>query len=427
MMWRSPHRHEQNYDVIVCGGGAAGVGAAVGAARAGARVCLVEKYGFLGGAATTAQVLAYCGFYQQGAKPVAAVGGVGAELLASLSKYGLDTTPFCSETTGNWIVRIEPELLKLTMDDLLVRHGVDVQLHTRVAAATRTGERIEAVTLAGMEGRWHAVADAFVDASGDANLAMLAGVPYRIGNREGLLQATTLPMRIGGVPPEVSIDRPALCASVARYNEGGEFPISRSDGGIMFRLPVSSDIWWMAVDLPMAEVSSRCFTAMEMKGRAMANDYLHMLRKHMPGFASAYLVATGPQIGVRETRHPAARYEMTLEDAAQGKTSDDAVARAAWPIELHTQPGRPTYTPLGGAGYFHVPYDAISAAGIENLWYGGRVIGADPEAYASVRVMGTAFATGEAAGVSAVDYIESNHLRNARTVANRLRANGAIV
>lgn len=426
-MWRQPHRQEQHYDVVVCGGGAAGVGAAVGAARAGARVCLVEKYGFLGGAATSAQVLAYCGFYQQGPRPVPAVGGVGRELLTTLRTHGLDTEPFCSETTGNWIVRLEPEVLKLALDELLVRHQVDVQLHTRVAAATRTGERIEAVTLAGMEGRWHVVADAFVDASGDANLAMLAGVPFRIGNHEGQLQATTLPMRIGGVAAGVKIDRAALAAAVARYNEGGRFPIAREDGGIMFRIPVSQEVWWMVVDLPLADVSSRSFTRLEIQGRAMAHDYLRLLRQHMPGFEGAYLAATGPQIGIRETRHPAARYELTLADATEGWTCQDAVARAAWPVEVHRAPGRPEYIPLGGAGYFHVPYAAISAQGIENLWYGGRVVGADPHAYGSVRVMGTALATGEAAGVAAVDYIESHHTRDGLAVARRLRSAEAII
>ncbi|HEU4986495.1 MAG TPA: FAD-dependent oxidoreductase, partial [Rhizobiaceae bacterium] len=160
-------RIEADYDVVVCGGGAAGVGAAIGAAKAGARVCLAEKYGFLGGAATTSQVLAYCGLFQQGTEPVQAVGGVAQEVIEELRELGLDGKPYRSETTGNWIVLLDPEVLKFTLVRLVIRYGIDVVLHTRVAAATRTGRRLEAVTLAGMDGRRHVVAEAFVDASGD--------------------------------------------------------------------------------------------------------------------------------------------------------------------------------------------------------------------------------------------------------------------
>ena len=420
-------RSEAEFDVVVCGGGAAGVGAAVGAAKAGARVLLAEKYGFLGGAATTSQVLAYCGLFQQGREPVKAVAGVATELLDELRKGGLDGAPFRSETSGNWIVLLDPEILKLALDRLVMRHGVEVRLHTRVAAATRTGRRIEGVTLAGMDGRDHVVADAFVDASGDANLAMLAGVDYRVGDHEGRLQALTLPIRIGGIAQGVRIDRRRLQQVIAGYNEDGEFPIHRTDGGIIIRLPLSGDMWWMTVDLELHDLTSRSFTRAEMQGRAMAHAYLDLLKSRMPGFENACLVATGPQVGVRETRHPKARLEVTAGDVLDGTKSEAGVARAAWPSELHGEAGKPVYTPVGGDGFFHVPYDAIRAASLENLWYGGRLIGADPQAYGSIRVMGTAFATGEAAGVAAADFVDGNQRVDIAAVRRRLVAQGALI
>lgn len=416
-----------DFDVMVCGGGAAGVGAAIGAARNGARVCLVEKYGFLGGAATTSQVLAYCGLFQQGEKPIPAVAGVAVDVLRALRDNGLEAEAFRSETTGNWIVRFEPEILKFALDELLAQRGVTVRLHTRVAAVTRTGSRLEAVTLAGMEGRTHAEADAFVDASGDANLAMLAGVPFRTGDYEGNLQALTMPMRIGGVPLHAPLDREMIKEAIARYNVHGRFPIKRDDGGVFFRLPLSGEVWWLVADLEMKGVSSEDFSRAEIEGRAMAQDYVAMLRKTVPGFENAYLVATGPQVGIRETRHPQARYELTGDDALAGRQREDGVARAGWPIELHAQAGKPRYLSIGGAGYFHVPYDSIHAKGIENLWYAGRAIGADPDAYGSIRVMGTAFATGEAAGVAAADYIERGHVIDVPSVRARLIAQNAIL
>jgi hypothetical protein len=421
-------RVEADYDVLVCGGGAAGIGAAIAAAQAGAHVCLVEKYGFLGGAATNSQVLAYCGLFQQGDRPVAAVGGVAREVVAELRTLGLDGEAYRSETTGNWILRLDPEILKFALDRLVIRHGIEVFLHTRVAAATRTGRMIEAVTLAGMDGRRHAVAEAFVDASGDANLAMVAGESYQVGDAEGRLQAVTMPLRIGGVAPDLPIDRARLCAVIAGYNGGGgAYPIHRTDGGIILRLPLSRDMWWLTVDLGMEDLTSGSFTRAEMAGRAMAHEYVALLRREMPGFAHAYLVATGPQVGIRETRHPAARTVLSGADVVAGRQRDDGVARAAWPIELHGAAGRPVYTSVGGVGFAHVPYDAIRAASLDNLWYGGRVIGADPEAYGSVRVMGTAFATGQAAGVAATDYVERVRRVDVAGVRNRLRAQDAII
>lgn len=419
-------RTESQYDVLVCGGGAGGIGAAVGAAKAGAKVCLVEKYGFLGGAATTSQVLAYCGIFQQGQEPLKAVSGVAEELLVELKRLGLSGDAHRSETTGNWIVMLDTEVLKLALDRLTQRHGIDVFLHTRCASVTRTGKALEGVTLAGMDGRKRVIAETFIDASGDANLAMLSGVDYRVGNLQGQLQALTMPIRISGVKENTRLNRKMLMALIEEYNRHGQYPIARKDGGIIIPLPISQDYWWMLVDLPLNDLSSHSFTEAEMTGRAMAHDYLKLL-KNLPGFEDCYLVSTGPQVGVRETRHPLSRYEMTAEDLLQGRQRDDGIARAAWPIELHAEAGKPVYHSLGGPGYAHIPYDSIRAKGVDNLWYAGRVIGADDEAYGSVRVMGTAFASGEAAGVAAADYSQNSQEVNVPRVQERLRIQGALV
>lgn len=242
----SSRRIESDYDVLVAGGGAGGIGAALGAARAGAKVCLVEKYGFLGGAATTSQVLAYCGFFQQGQDPVKAVGGAADLVLDAMRDIGMNGDAHSSETTGNWIILLNPEGLNLALDRVLAAHGVDVLLHTRVAAATRTASRIESVTLAGMEGRRRITAEGFVDATGDANLSMVAGVAMR--ENDGPLQAVSAPIRIAGLDPAVAFDRAAMKAAIQTYNKGGRFPITREDGGNYTRVPGSGDMWWMIID-----------------------------------------------------------------------------------------------------------------------------------------------------------------------------------
>jgi FAD dependent oxidoreductase len=420
-------RSEADYDVIVAGGGAAGVGAALGAAKAGAKVCVVEKYGFLGGAATNAQVLAYCGFFHQGGEPIQAVAGAGEQVLGAIRKLGVGAEPYHSETTGNWIVLLDPERLKVALDRICAEHGIDVLLHTRVAAATRTSDRIESVTVAGMEGRSRIVADAFVDASGDANLALVAGLNYRVGDEDGRLQAFTMPMRVGGVALEGRIDREAIKAAVVSYNKDAEHKVGRSDGGIYTRVPGTSDFWWLIVDREMPSLSSRDFTRAEQVARETALGLVDTLRRDVPGFENAWLAQTGPQIGVRESRHPVARYEVTYDDVVTGRLREDGIARAAWPIELHGEAGKPEYHSIGAKGYYHVPLDALRARGLNNLWYAGRVIGADSRAYGSVRVMGTAFATGEAAGAAAALSARTGENPSAEAVRAMLIEHGALI
>lgn len=390
-----------DYDVVVAGGGAAGLGAALGAAEAGARVVLVEKYGFLGGAATNAQVLAYCGFFTRGAKPVRVVEGVSEYLFAELRKLGLDCAPYVSPTTSNWIVLLEPEAVKLAFDRVLAAHGVEVLLHTRVAAATRAGRMMRSVTLAGMDGRREVTGAAFVDATGDANLSLVAGLDCRVGSAQGHLQAVTAPIRIGGRNPDVAIDREAIKAAIRKYNRTGAYPTARDDGGIYTIVPNTGEMWWMMFDHPLPDLSSESFSRAERAGREAAHDYVALLKAEVPGFERAYLVQTGPQIGIRESRHPPARYELTEDDLLTGRQRDDEVAKAAWPMEDHSSPGQPRYQSIGGAGWASIPLDCLRAKGVDNLFFAGRTIGADAMAYASIRVMGTALGTGEAAGKAA--------------------------
>jgi len=286
---------ECDYDVVVAGGGAGGVGAALGAAQAGARVLLVEKYGFLGGAATNSQVLAYCGFFQQGPDPIKAVGGAADLVLDELRKLGLDCEPFSSPTTLNWIILLEPEVVKLALDRVLAANGVEVLLHTRIAAATRTADKIQSVTLAGMDGRTRVSAETFVDATGDANLSLVAGVPCRTGDFEGKLQAISAPIRIGGRDQSVPIDREAIIAAFKTYS--GDWPSARDDGGIFTIVPNTGEMWWMMFDHPMDDLSSDSFSRAERASREAAHDYAALLRAHVPGFQNAYVVQTGPQIG----------------------------------------------------------------------------------------------------------------------------------
>lgn len=411
------------YDVVVAGGGAGGVGAALGAARVGARVLLVEKHGFLGGAATNAQVLAYCGFFQQGNNPVPSVGGAGSIVLDTYGRLGGEPRPCLNRNTGNWIIFLDPEILKLALDKVLEVHGIEVLLQTRVVGAVRKGERLVQLTVVGIDGLQSIEGTAFVDASGDADLSRLAGVSCRQGDFNGRIMAATGPMRIGGLDPALEINREEIAAALKKYaEEGGNFPPIRNGVGNYGRLPHSGDLCWEIIDVELTELTKRSITRAEQFVRAAAREYVEALRAHVSGFERAFLAQTGPQIGIRESYHPQAMIEITAADLRGGRRLNDGVARASWPMEDHRIPGQPTYQSIGGDGFAHVPLDALRAAGVSNLWLAGRTIGADPEAYASIRVMGTCFATGEAAGVGA--HLSDN---TPNDVSQVLKSLGAIV
>jgi FAD dependent oxidoreductase len=398
----SPNISNQSYDVAVVGGGAAGVAAALGAAACGASVVLIERYGFLGGAATNASVLAYCGLFKQGPTPVRCVAGVADIILAELRALGQSTDAFRSPSTGNWILPLEAEPLKLALDRVTTRAGITLHLHSMLTDTVRSGATLEAVITADHAGLSTIAAKSFVDASGEADLSHRAGVPVITGGLEGHpLQAASMPIRIGGVPTDVALDRAALRALVSAHNANTPHPILRDDGGIFIRLPRSNEIWWLVVDVETAGLSGPDLTRSELLGRERAWAYVESMRKHMPGFASAYVIGTGPQLGIRESRHPKTRAIVTLGDARDGRMRDDGVALAGWPMENHHEPGKPVYKSIGGSGVFHVPLRALQAETINNLWVAGRIAGADAAAFGSVRVMGTAFATGHAAGVAA--------------------------
>lgn len=392
----------ERFDVVVAGGGAGGLAAAVGAARAGARTLLVERYGFLGGAATQGQVLSYCGFFKEGPQGrEQTVEGVGEEILAALRALGLDTTPIRARS-GNWIVMLDSEAVKVAFDRVAAASNAVVRLHTLVVGATVADGALAGVTLADHAGLHDVRATAFVDASGEADLAQRAGAVMTVDSGTGAhVQPASLPLRIGGIPPGTIADRPHLARLIADWNAQHGGGLTRPDGGVLARLPVSNDLWTMAIDLDTPGLSGEDLTAVETRGRRLAWAFVGLLRQ-VPGCEGAYLVATGPQLGIRETRRPQSVQDVTADDGRAGRLRPhDGIARASWPMEIHEAPGKPRFVPVGGGGHFDIGHDALVARGMPNLRLAGRVVGADPEIYGSIRVMGTAFATGHAAGISA--------------------------
>ncbi|WP_333825361.1 FAD-dependent oxidoreductase [Pinisolibacter sp.] len=397
----------ERFDVIVVGGGSAGVAAAVGAARTGARTLLVEAYGFLGGAATRSSVLAWCGFFPQrpgsggGRPPARLVGGVGAMALAELEAMGVDVAPYHS-ATGNWNIRLDPEATKVALDRLAEGPGLELLLHTSVVDVTTRGRRIEALRLADPRGLREVTARAFVDCSGEAVLAFAAGAsPCPLHAPSGPIQPASFPVRLGGVAPRPAFDRAARTAAMATIDRRLGVAELRADGGFVSILPGTDDIWWLAVEVETNGLDGADLTRAECDGRAAVRRGVEALRRVAPGFERATIVATGPAIGIRESRHAATREPLRETALAAGMRRADEVALGGWPMEIHGGPGKVEYRQIGADGAYGIPLGALRSADFDDLWFGGRTVGADPAAYASARVMGTAFATGHASGVAA--------------------------
>jgi hypothetical protein len=414
---------DERYDVVVVGGGSGGIGAAIGAAQAGASVHLVERYPFLGGAAITSSVLSYCGFFDQRRELV--VGGVGGDLLARL-RAGGGYEEITFKWSGNTVVLIDPEFTKLTLDAMIADAGVSLGLHSYLATAECDGSEIRTITTITAGEQRRIGAAVFVDASGDGNLAQAAGASLAV-LPAAERQAATLSMRIGGVTPDAPISSDLMRAAVAAHNATNARQLGR-DHGPAARLPLSGEITMQIVDQSVDALDAHDLTRAETAARIQAWDYLNAFRNSMPGWENAYLVATGPQIGVRETRHIVGRYEVTAADVLSARRRPlDGIARCGWPLEAHHGIGSTKYTPIEGRAFYDIPLDALRSVDRDNLWAAGRLVSSDTDAYCSLRVMGTAFATGQAAGAAAALQARIGSAPGAAAVRDELERHGALV
>lgn len=385
------------YDVVVVGGGAAGIAAAVSAARAGSRVCLIEQYGFLGGAATNSSVLAYCGFFDQTKEQV--VRGIGQDFLDELQRQELlhfETSP----VTGNTIVVLDLETTKTVLDNLVREAGVSLLLHSTLISAQTEAGTITSVDLAHRGGILRVEGAAFVDCSGDGALLAAAGGQFQLSPAERR-QASTLVMRVGGVREDADLSTDAMDAAFAAYRRSTGQVLPRSNSTCV-RMPRSRELMLLLPDEHIDVLDVYHLSQAEQNARAKARHYLEALKAGMDGWEQAFLASTGPQIGIREARRMLGQESVSAEDVLTARRRpEDGIARCGWPMEDHATPGSTTYSGIKGRKWYDIPYGAVTSANLGNLWGAGRLTSSDSRSFASLRVMGTSFATGHAAGLAA--------------------------
>ncbi len=414
-------------DVVVVGGGPAGIGAAIGAANAGASVVLVERYGFLGGNATAALVMPLMSFHTQRHRTTQArevnlfpsdhgpgdpvIAGVLGKLLERLVTSGGAIAP--SLDTG-FVVPFDPEAFKVAALQMLDEAGVHYLFHAFASDPFMENGRVAGIVAESKSGPITIHARVVVDCTGDADIAARAGADCEIGRDEdGLVQPMTLMARIAEFDrtkfqeyvrahPDQWRGVHGLWDLVRQATDKGELQLAREDM-LFFATPHARELSLNSTRVTrVLGVDVWDLTLAERAARLQLRQIEQFLRKYVPGFADSYVVQSGVQIGVRETRRIVGRYRLTVEDIIGARKFSDVIARGTYPVDIHNPKGKGTvlrHLPDGEA--YDIPLRALLPRGLDGVIVAGRAISGSHEAHSSYRVMPISMATGQGAGACA--------------------------
>lgn len=412
------------YDVVVVGGGSAGIAAGIASAETGAKTLVLERNPYFGGESTHSMITAYCGFHTRGETPQQVVYGIGERVLKTLRDFGADTDYTVSKSTGNASIRFNPELLKVALDRLMEESSADFLLHVYVSDVVVEENQIVEIECCDDQGKFIVKGKSFIDASGDANVAHMAGLKTMWGNEMGETQMASLSVRLENLPRNVDITIADLEAAIKKGKENGIEPLEKEKGMIIKIL--SEDYGYCTIpSVVLNKIDAKTLTEAEIYLRKQAYAYAEAFRRFMPGFEQVRISNTGPQLGIRESRRIIGETILTAQDVLECKRFDDSIGRGGWSPEIHKSNTELNYMHFEN-NYFQIPLRCLKAKDLDNLWCCGRNISCDSIAHASVRVMGTGFALGQAAGVAAAIQTKAGTV-DYKDVQKELIAQGAVI
>jgi hypothetical protein len=398
-----------DYEVVVLGGGPAGIAASVAAARAGRRTLLIERYGFLGGMGTAAGVTNFCGLHANvhgGMHRV--VQGVASELLARIDRLGGLNAPHL--ILGKILAQAyDTAAYKIAADDLLAAHKVDILFHALGAGVVmHDDKRIHALMVETKAGRQAVIAGIFIDCSGDGDLAAWAGAAFEVGDNAGSMLFPSMMFRLNGIDPQKAGEAwRTIPALMEQAEAAGTHKFPRKAAIVR---PQRSGIEWRVNFTQLARPDGKAVNGLvpdeltrgEIDGRRQALEAFEFLRT-VPGFEKSYIVDLPPQLGIRETRRVIGGHMLSGEDVLGCASFDDSIGVNGWPMEQHVAGDVIfKFPPIPESrGFNELPYRMLVPEGLDNLLIAGRCASMTHDGQSAARVSGGCFVMGEAAGTAA--------------------------
>jgi len=390
-------------DVVVCGGGGAGMCAALAARQLGASVLLVEYGGCLGGLATAGLVTHLHGFKSWVEPYELAVGGIPLRFVQEMQAQGGVNEPEDIHAEPFHHIAFDPEIFKRIAEEWVAEAGVDLLYYTKAVDVLMKGTRVVGIVVENKSGRGAILAGVVIDCTGDADIAAWAGVPYE---KSSVLQPMTLQFRLGGVHggPETDALNEHQQQVMLKAYEDGRLPMF---GGPWFLKIREGEFTINATRMIGDSTIAKDLTQTTLQGRKDAWSLFHFFKDNFEDFASSYMLDTAWQVGSRESRRIRGEYTLTLEDIRVLREFDDSVAHGCFWIDQHPSDGSVGIHTGPAYGSYDIPYRCLVPQKIDSLLVAGRSISANRNAQATVRVMGTAMALGQAAGTAAALCVSS--------------------
>jgi hypothetical protein len=398
-----------DYEVVVLGGGPAGIAAALAAGRAGRSTICIERYGFLGGAGTAAGLSTFCGLHAVvHGKHEQIVHGLADDILDRLQAMDGLNKPHLTIQNQITAQSYDISAFKIAADELMTAARVHLLFHAVGTGVVMSDEhRIDAVLVETKSGRFAIRGQIFIDGSGDGDLAAWAGVPYEIGDGTGNMLYPSTMFRINGVDPAKAGRAWELIPGLmeAAEKKGRRFPRKQP-----IVRPQRNPIEWRAnltqIKNPsgtaVSGIDARELSYGEVEGRRQCWDVFQFIKEHTPGFERAYIVEIAPQIGIRETRRVVGEYVLTEQDILGCRDFADTIGVQGWPVEAHIAGDvKFVFAPPTSRGYNEIPYRIIVPQKVDNLLVAGRCASMSHDGQSSARVSGPCFVMGQAAGTAA--------------------------